>query len=259
MAKNSFEIDLIKEFPHLPNAPIVEAVIHWRARAAKSLNPESFFGALREKLPNYPNARPQQEIEMEMQAGPDGSRHTQQTHWHGFRFQAANERHIAQFTKNGFVFSRLKPYGNWEEFETEATRLWSIHKELANPSEVQRLGVRFINAIDAVQSRQLGKTLTLPPKSPPKMNLTVRGFTHQTRFEVPGHPYNLNVIQTIQPASAPDAKGETLIIDIDVFTTELLPCDDEILSKRLQEMRFLKDNAFFTLLKGPILKRFEGE
>ena len=53
--------------------------------------------------------------------------------------------YVAQFTRNGFVFSRLKPYEGWETFEAEAKRLWCIYRELAEPSEVQRLGVRFIN------------------------------------------------------------------------------------------------------------------
>ena len=31
--------------------------------------------------------------------------------------------------------------------ETEAMRLWELHVEVAKPTEVQRLGVRFINRI----------------------------------------------------------------------------------------------------------------
>jgi hypothetical protein len=31
----SFEIDINEQFEHLPNAPIVEAVIHWRARSRR--------------------------------------------------------------------------------------------------------------------------------------------------------------------------------------------------------------------------------
>ena len=39
MSGNVFKIDLSESFEHLPNAPIVEAVIHWRARAEKKSNP----------------------------------------------------------------------------------------------------------------------------------------------------------------------------------------------------------------------------
>ena len=257
-AHANFKIDLKESFEHLPNAPIVEAVIHWRARSEKKLVPAELLRQLKERLPDYPMSQQQQEIEMASQVGEDGSAAQQhRTSWHGFRFESNDHRHVAQFTRNGFVFSRLKPYESWEPFEAEAQRLWQVYRELAEPSEIQRLGVRFINLIAPVQPEQLKRLLTLPPKNPKGLELPVRGFMHQTTFEIPGSPYTLNVNQTIQPTSPPHASGFNLILDIDVSTTTVLELDSDKIKQRLAEMRWLKDKAFFTLLKKSALKRFK--
>lgn len=258
--KTGFKIDLTETFEHLPNAPIVEAVIHWRARSEKKLMPADLLEQIKQRLPDYPTAQQQQEVEMESQFGPDGAS-TQQhrTTWHGFRFESAEKPYVAQFTRNGFVFSRLKPYESWEPFEAEALRLWRIYQELAEPSEIQRLGVRFINLIAPVQPRQLKSLLTLPPKNPKGMEIPVAGFMHQTTFEIPSTPYNLNVIQTIQPPSPPHATGFGLIVDIDVFTTGAFDLDPDKTKQRLAEMRWLKDKVFFTLLTTKALTRFRKD
>jgi uncharacterized protein (TIGR04255 family) len=251
-----FPINWGEKFEHLLHAPIVEAVIHWRARADRTLDPQQFVEGLKDRLPDYPQVQMQHKTQMEVHSGPAGSSASHQTQWHGFRFESEDKRQVAQFTKNGFVFSRLKPYEDWERFESEATRLWVMYTELANPAEVQRLGVRFINVVSPANAGKLGRLLTLPPKSPAKMKLSVCGFMHQTTYDVPGHVYKLAVLQTLQPASSGDAKGDTLIVDVDVFTTTPLPSDDRLLSKRLQEMRYLKDKAFFTLVKPEALSQF---
>lgn len=253
-----FKIDFNESFEHLPNAPIVEAVIHWRARSEKKLVPAELLQQLKERLPDYPISQQQQEIQMESQVEHDGSSAQQhRTSWHGFRFESSDQKHVAQFTRNGFVFSRLKPYESWEPFEAEALRLWQIYLDLAEPSEIQRLGVRFLNLIAPVQPNQLGSLLTLPPKSPKAMGLPVRGFMHHTAFDIPGCAYNLNVTQTIQPPTPTQTQGFSLILDIDVFTTNVLDLNTDDTKRRLAEMRWIKDKAFFSLLTKSAIKRFK--
>jgi hypothetical protein len=58
MSSTGFNLDLSEPFEHLANAPIVEAVIHWRARSGKVIEPVVFLGQLREKLPDYEVTEP---------------------------------------------------------------------------------------------------------------------------------------------------------------------------------------------------------
>jgi uncharacterized protein (TIGR04255 family) len=256
MSETDFTIDLKEPFEYLPKAPIIEAVIHWRARSEKELERDDLLSALKDKLPDYPESQPQHKIEMQAQVGPRGeSAQSHSSSWHGFRFDSDDKRHVAQFTRNGFVFSRLAPYQRWESFEAEAQRLWKIYAELAEPSEIQQLGVRFINRIAPVDLNNLGEYLARPPKCPGQFGLPLQEFMHQDKFDVPGHPYSLNVIQTIQPAAPTEGFG--LILDIDVTTTQSIPRQDEILKDRLREMRWLKDKAFFTFLNSAAIDRFK--
>lgn len=254
MSSSEFKIDSSESFEHLPNAPIVEAVIHWRARSGKKLEPDELLEQLKEELPDYPNSQRQQELGIGAEFRAESSSVRQHQNWHGFRFETADKLQVAQFTRNGFVFSRLKPYEDWERFEPEARRLWQIYRDLSEPSEIQRLGVRFINLITPVNSDALPDLLAIPPHPPERMQLPLKRFMHQSTFEIPGHPYNLNVIQTIQPSGSSETDSFNLILDLDVFTTRPIQFDE--IQKRLLEMQRVKNKAFFSFLTEAALARF---
>jgi len=250
----AFRIDLSESFAQLSSAPSVEAVIHWRARAGRTLEPDSFRRLLIEKLPDYPFQQRQQEFQVGGEFGPEGSHVEHKQTWQGYRFQSSDNRYIAQFTRNGFVFSRLSPYEDWTKFEAEALRLWTIYCELAEPSEIQRLGVRFINVIPAETLDQLPELLVVPPASPSTMSLPIHEFMHQTRYAIADYGYSLNVIQTIQPPS--DGNELKLILDLDVYTENTVEMAESELSRRLAEMRWIKNKAFFSILTPDAIARF---
>src|SRR5438132_1447344 len=56
MAESIFTLDLNETFPRLSRPPIVEAVIHWQARAQHALEPEALKQTLATRLPNYPQS-----------------------------------------------------------------------------------------------------------------------------------------------------------------------------------------------------------
>jgi uncharacterized protein (TIGR04255 family) len=257
MNGKEFAIDLSEPpFEHLLNAPIDEAIIHWRARAEKKLEPDAFREQLKAKLPDYPNSQRQQEIGVDAEIGPEGAALHHRQKWHGFRFETADKLQVAQFTRDGFVFSRLSPYEKWEKFQAEAKRLWQVYCELADPSEVQRLGVRFINRIILAEPDRMAELLTTPPRHPNNMNIPITAFMHQNTFEIPDQIYNLNVIQTIQPPSPPETESFSLILDLDVATTQ--PIQFEEIDRRLLEMQWIKNKAFFSYVTEAALERFRS-
>ncbi len=255
-ARPTFTINPADNFPHLNRAPIVEAVIHWRARSEKEVDRESLLEELRAKLPDYPHVQSQEEVQLEAQIGPEGAAQAQRARWHGFRIESTDRRYIAQFTRNGFVFSRVRPYENWDRFAAEAKRLWQIHLELAEPLEIERLGVRFINRIVPVDLGKLDEILTLPPQSPGGLVLPIEDFVHRSQFDVPGHPYRVHVIQMSQ-SPAPPENAPGLIVDIDVLTTTTTELDNTAIDERLGGMRWLKNKAFYSLLTSQAIERLK--
>ena len=248
------------EFPHLPSAPIVEAVIHWRARINKALVPNDLKEQLVERLPGYLEFQQQHELEIGALIEADGSStQIRRDTWRGFRCNSTDEKYVAQFHRDGFIFSRLSPYENWNQFSQEALRLWKVFVGLAEPEEIQRLGVRFINRIPLAAISDVGRVLSKPPRCLESIELASSGFFQRNEHQVPGHPFQINVIQTVQPSVPGEAEGLGLILDLDVFTTQAFGCDDATLEDRLTKMRWLKDKAFFSLLKPAAIRRFERE
>src|SRR6266545_222929 len=134
-------------FENLPRAPIVEAVIEIRARTNQTLEETSLRSTLEPKLAGYGFLDSVREYhgEVKFEVGKVPSQKVQDVGWKGIRFRSSDEKHIAQFNRDGFALSRLEPYLTWEQLESESQRLWNIYKDLAQPAEIQRLGLRFIN------------------------------------------------------------------------------------------------------------------
>lgn len=225
----------------------------------KRLQPDELRTQLADRLPDYPQLQNQQELQFQAEFAADGtSTQIRRDSWRGFRLTSSDKLHIAQFNRDGLVFSRLQPYEDWENFPEEAQRLWKIFLELAEPSEVQRLGVRFINRIALTELSDVRRYLVKLPKCFNGLDLPMTGFMYQSTHDIPEHPFRINVVQTIQPPTPPETEGLGLILDTDVFTTQAISCDDEILQDHWGEMRWLKNKVFFSQLKKNAIKKFVG-
>jgi uncharacterized protein (TIGR04255 family) len=256
-----FNINLNEKFPKLKTGPSIEAVIYWQAHTSKPLEPLTLKDELTQRLPDYPicHAQHQQGIEIAATGSPDGTSEVlYHTQWNGFRLQNEQTRHVAQFTPTGVVFSQLepKPYEIWENFKTEALRFWNIFLELAEPTLIQRLGVRYINRILLNNSEQPSLYLKNAPPTLPGLNFPTESFFHQDTYQAPDYPYSITWVRMIQPNGVDLAGGRALIIDIDVFTTEMLQLDRETINKRLIEMRWLQNKVFFSCITEAALKQF---
>lgn len=255
-------INIAEPFQHLARAPIVEAVIDIRARPAVVLEEARLKPQLEAKLGSYQFLDSMQHIQIQQEVNLQGDapvspviRH--QLGWKGLRFQSSDKKHIAQFNRDGFVFSRLEPYESWEQLYEEGMRLWYVYVELVQPVEVHRIGLRYINRIQLPPDELRVEDYLEPAPMPPKgLDVPFYGFMHQDTLAIPGHPYAINVIRTIQPPGAPGVQGLALILDIDAFTTQGFELDEALLEQRLLEMRWLKNKVFFGSITPKSLKLF---
>jgi uncharacterized protein (TIGR04255 family) len=253
------EIKIDEEFEHLPNAPIIEAVIDLRARASQQLEESTVRSRLETILDGYGFLDSQREFhgEVKLEPGKPPSQLVRDVGWKGVRFRSSDEKHIAQFNRDGFVFSRLEPYTDWKQFSGEGLRLWNIFQALAQPAVIHRIGVRFINLIQLPPGELRFEDYIQPaPTSPLELDLPFQGFMHHDRLAVPGHPYGINIIRTIQASPGNGRTRVGVILDIDVFTAQEFDLDGAKLVRRLLEMRWLKNKAFFGSVTPKALERF---
>ena len=255
-------INIEESFDHLPHAPIVEAVIDIRARSSVILEEAVLKAQLETRLSDYQFLDAQQQIQIEHNVSlkdnvpPDPV--IRNLGWKGLRFKSADNKHIAQFNRDGFVFSRLEPYQTWEQLYDEGLRLWRVYVELAQPVEFHRIGLRYINRIqlppDELRFEDYMEPAPVPPKS---LSLPFHNFMHQDTLAVPELPYSISVIRTIQRPTPPGTQGLSLILDIDAFTTQGFEMGDVALEQRLLEMRWLKNKVFFGSVTPNALNLFQ--
>jgi uncharacterized protein (TIGR04255 family) len=251
-------IDPDEKFPHLEHAPIIEAVIYWQANTSNPLEPSTLKQELSSRLPGYPICQPQHNVHIEASGTEDGSSEVvHRTRWNGFRLQDLHNHYVAQFTPTGVVFSRLEPYENWENFIFEVKKVWDVYQDLAQPIALETLGVRYINRIPNISHQPISLYLTSkqPASTEFEAALVTESFFYQDEYNVPGYPYRINWARTTQRYPNPDQVA--LILDIDVSMLEgMFPVWEDV-TRRLAEMRWLKNKIFFNALTPAALAQFE--
>ena len=255
MPLQTIKIDLEEDFPLLPHAPITEAVVGVNSRTSALFGEATVLAQLKSKLPEYPKKEAHKNKQATVLIVPEGQPTQTITDlgFTGVRIFSEDGKQIAMFGKENFSFSRLQPYESWERFHAEALRLWRIYCDLGERKEVQRLGLRFINQIHVPSPRfDLSDYLVTAPKDVPNLPLDFTGFFHNDTLAVPGHPYGVNVIRTVQPSTT----GAVIIFDIDVFR-EPFSLPDLDLEISLAEMRWLKNKLFFGSITDKALSLFK--
>jgi uncharacterized protein (TIGR04255 family) len=260
MSPNSkLKIDLTERFPHLRYAPIVEAVVEIRALAEGTWEEPTVRSYFEPKLAGYAYFDSPREFrhELEMKVGQAPKQMVKDMGLKGVRFRSHDQLQIVQLNRDGFVFSRLQPYEDWEQLSREAMRLWQFYAELARPTEIQRIGLRFINRMQLPPREvQFEDYIQSGPQPPKELELPFLGFMHHDTLAVPGYSYAINLIRTIQVPPNLQTEGVALILDIDVFTAEAFELREGAIEQRLPEMRWLKNKVFFGSITEKALEIF---
>jgi len=251
------KIDTTEQFELLPRAPIVEAAIQVHARPEIAWEEKEVLTCLKPKLSEFEKSFSRNNVKHEVKLGAAHPPQVSEENlgWHGLLCQSKDQS--AQFNRDGFVYSRLQPYQSWNQFFGDALRLWKIYLETARPTEMQRIGLRFINKIQLPPKEvDFEKYIQPYPEPPFGLELPFLSFFHHDTLAVPGNPYAINIIRTIQPATNPQIEGIGLIVDIDAFTTQAFEIKGGALEERLGELRWLKNKAFFGSVTADAMKLF---
>lgn len=185
---------------HLARAPIVEAVIDFRTRPSSELN-LPVFAELSELGEGYLAAKDINLIEIGWKQSPGRKPESQEVdHGRiGYRYESLDGKHIAQFRKDGFTFSRLAPYTRWEEVFGEASRLYRVFVKAGQPEEITRIAVRYINrlALPEADVGNFSKYLAAPPPIPREVPAFLNGFLTRVQIQDPETSISGKITQTL--------------------------------------------------------------
>ncbi|MFH1421997.1 MAG: TIGR04255 family protein [Planctomycetota bacterium] len=250
-------IELNEEFPHLSKAPIIEAAIEIRIVPHTKWDESTIINELKQRFPDYPKIEPLKLTKIQISPSANQKNQSFDLGCVGFKLHSGDNLNIVQFNKGAFIFSRLKPYVNWEPFCQEAFRLLTIYHDLFKlglETKIIRIGLRFINRISIKHNNvKLADYYQYPPESLKNTGWPLSGYLHHDVMQIPDTDYSVNLIKTIQ--NIPDEIG--LILDIDVFTQPQFQYNDSKLINYLEEMRWIKNKIFFSSITDKVLSELK--
>lgn len=226
------------------NAPITEAVIDIRVRLPENValaEIENLYGQIKAE---YPSKAPRNLWEGKFEIKGKGEPHTEsRLQQLGYKFTNADNSQVVQFRLDGFTFSRLRPYTQWEDVCPKARRLWGLFMQGTKPVEVTRLAVRYINSIE-IPSKDfdLDDYFTAIPKIPDGLPQVLDSFF--VRTQIPFAEQDATAVTVQTPANKQDPTKTAILVDIDVFRTVSLLPEDERIWEIFNKLREIK-NAIF--------------
>lgn len=246
------------EIRSLENAPITEAIIDIRVKSIEDF-PEQIVANIKERLRGrYPKVDRRKLVQGKFKVGPGTqlSQTTEELGLHGFIFKSEDELKVAQFRNDGFTFSRLKPYTNWEEVSEEAHDLWGIYCDLVSPRRVTRIAVRYINRLKIpLPVSDLSQYLKAPPSAPGDLSLILNNFITRVVLVDPKLGIAINLTQVLE--SIVDTEYLPIILDIDVYKKEQYKPADPSIWDVFETLREVKNQIFFSSLTEKAIRLFE--
>jgi uncharacterized protein (TIGR04255 family) len=239
---------------HLPNAPIVEAVIDFRVSPQEQSKSDTFAG-LSESI----GARYTQNSLLQSIGARFGIENGQLVNavdmptTVGWRYQSENE--IAQFRFNGFTFSKIAPYTTWDKVFGEACRLWGVYVEACDPKQVSRVAVRYINRMRLDAPADLHQYLESPPSLPAPMPQTIREFLSRVQVEDRNRGASAVIVQVLEPQV--DSSVMSVLLDIDAFRDVNMTPNDPTMLSIFQQLRELKNEIFFASITEKTAEMYE--
>src|SRR4030042_630242 len=230
---------------HLKNAPIVEAIIDFRAKLASGFDVTG-FAALKETLHiNYPKMEERREFAAGLElTGKQVQQIFEDKGLHGYLFRSDDDKNVAQFRRDGFTFSRLRPYAEWETVLAEAKRLWKLYSAKASPEVITRIAVRYVNQLNIpLPINDLADYFTAPPRIPEALPLEVSHFMTRVVVCDAATDIRANIIQALQPGTKPEYA--TIILDVDVYKQSDGGFGEGTAWTDFEQLRELKNRIFF--------------
>ena len=204
-----------------PRAPIAEAIFDVRVA---ELDETKLPDIMSFSDDGYPQREQSTLSGAEIESGPLGVSTRAIRRMNGVRLTSDDGLQIAQLRTDGFSFSRLAPYENWQVFYGEARRLWQAYVEVAQPENVHRMAVRYINQIVVPPGPiDIDEYLRTRIEISDDMPTATSGFFLTLDIPIPMFGATVRIIETVLSSNDEDANVR-LVLDIDAYREVVAEC-----------------------------------
>lgn len=237
-------------YPHLPNAPIHEAIIDLWTEPRADLDEETLRGLVADRFPEFSKTRTGYRVDISVQTK------TTSTEVEGFIVEDEKHQLTLHVRRNGFSVSKIKPYADWATFKAQAQELWVRYLDALHPKTVVRLGLRYINHLTFDLSSGLEQIVQLALVVPtPAAPEGITSLTTSYTSEFPDSEASARVVFHI-PTVQPGTTTALAILDIDAFRKIDSVATEESIWDRLDELVEVKNRVFFSLLAEEAVERY---
>jgi uncharacterized protein (TIGR04255 family) len=227
---------------HYEKSPITEAVIDIRVEVSPGFKAESLEPIHAQIMKDYSKREDVMFFQGQFAMRPDATATASQTK-QGYLYRSNNGKYILQTRINGFTFSHLPPYENWNTFRNEAEKLWDTYKTVAKPTKVTRVAVRSINRIDLHPPVDLKVYFNTFPEVAQGMPQLLSGYVMQLLIAQEDFGGMLSLIQATGIAPSPNLAS--VVLDIDLYKESVSDFDsDEKIWNLLEHIRNRKNEVF---------------
>ena len=129
------------------NPPVIEALaeVYFKDSTWDITTPGSFYERIRY---DYPKKDQVEQVELEVKVNPGGANALLGSGGARARFKNDDETRLIQVGGDVLVVNQLRPYPNFEAWSSVLLGMLDVYRDVAKPSSVTRLGMRYINRID---------------------------------------------------------------------------------------------------------------
>ncbi|MFZ0255781.1 MAG: TIGR04255 family protein [Gammaproteobacteria bacterium] len=240
---------------HLSNAPIKEALIDIQVALSGALATEALDSKYERLASDYPKHETLQRGEFGLHYSEGQPTKAAISHsLVGYRYTSQDGKHVVQFRRDGYTFSRLEPYHTWEEMKEEAARLWQAYVEAATPSVITRIATRYVNVMELPLPTELAQYLTAPPAIPLGLNQELSGFFSRVEIREPSIKARGIITQVLESGREDYA---SVVLDIDVFMTRQFEVENDEHWQCLDKLRDFKNTVFFKSITQTAAEQFK--
>jgi uncharacterized protein (TIGR04255 family) len=232
--------------PYHPRAAITEAVLGIQVMLASDVNLETLALVGSRVEDDYPTRRRHVQTESEWSVGPDVDVTTTTRQLQlGYLYISKDSKQTFQARRDGFTFSRLRPYTKWEQFRSEARKLWELYRATVPVENIIRIGVRYINRLELPFSNgvvDFNDYLKTVPEVSRSLPQDLSSFFLQVLIPIPDISGMVAINEALIPSTEPGIVP--VLLDIDLFRTHSIPQDEEGLWMLFEQMRVTKNYIF---------------
>ncbi|MEW6668328.1 MAG: TIGR04255 family protein [Thermodesulfobacteriota bacterium] len=237
----------MSDYETFKNAPITEAVLEIIADPQEGLQIEDllhFPGHVRDR---YSRTAQKLEFKGGFKMGAEVSILPGEQKAVGYLLHSDEDKKVIQSRMNGFAFSKLKPYENWEAFRSEARDLWCSYLEITKPKTISRISLRYINRIEIpMPMKDFSEYLLTNPQIAPGLPQTLCGLFMRLEIQEPTLDATGVVVLAVDKAVVPDRLP--LIFDIDVMRKGSFVDNLDGIWDDFENLRIFKNEIFFKSL-----------